>query len=183
MHFSLPMTFSTQTLIFIGVGLVVLFLLLLALAGRLARRRPTRRARGYARRTTTRSKRRDHGAEVASRHGKARSPEWHRVEKEHLLHEPACAACGYQGPGLQVHHIKPFHLHPSLELDPTNLITLCEIRGRDHHLLLGHLDEWESYNPNVRSDVKHFYGKSAEQIRSSSAWQKAVAKRPGLVKR
>ena len=94
------------------------------------------------------------------------------------MYEPGCAACGYRGQGLQVHHIKPFHLHPTLELDPRNLITLCEVKGRDHHLLLGHLDEWESYNVNVRRDVKHYYGKTALHIRSDVAWLKEVARRP-----
>ncbi len=112
------------------------------------------------------------------RHGTARSPQWSRVEKEHLMREPACVACGYRGHGLQVHHVKPFHLHPNLELDPRNLITLCEVKGRDHHLLLGHLDELESYNVNVREDVKRYHGKSADHIRGDAAWQKAVAKRP-----
>jgi 5-methylcytosine-specific restriction endonuclease McrA len=79
---------------------------------------------------------------------------------------------------LQVHHIKPFHLHPHLELEPTNLITLCEVKGRDHHLLLGHLDEWASYNERVREDVKRHHGKSANQIRADKAWQQAVARRP-----
>jgi len=121
---------------------------------------------------------RDHGARVARRHGHKRSPEWHRVAKEHLLREPACVACGYRGRGLQVHHIKPFHLHPDLELDPHNLITLCEIKSRDHHLLLGHLDDWEAYNPNVRHDVKRFYNKNATQIRADPTWQEEVQRRP-----
>lgn len=120
----------------------------------------------------------DHGARIARRYGLGRSPEWPRVEKEHLRREPACVACGYRGRKLQVHHIKPFHLHPQLELDPQNLITLCAARGREHHLLLGHLDEWESYNEHVRADVRHFYRKTAAQIRSDSAWQKKMAQRP-----
>lgn len=94
------------------------------------------------------------------------------------MREPACMACGHRGRGLQVHHIKPFHLHPNLELDPNNLITLCEIKGREHHLLLGHLDDWESYNPNVRADVKHFHKKSDSQIRADPTWQKKMLHRP-----
>jgi 5-methylcytosine-specific restriction endonuclease McrA len=120
----------------------------------------------------------DHGAHIAKKHGLIRSPEWARVEKEHLQREPACAACGYRGRKLQVHHVKPFHLHPQLELDPRNLITLCAARGREHHLLLGHLDEWASYNEHIRTDVKRFYHKSAAQIRADLAWQKKMAQRP-----
>lgn len=120
----------------------------------------------------------DYGAHVAKQHGHDRSPQWARVAKEHRLREPACVACGYKGKKLQVHHIKPFHLHPQLELDPHNLITLCEAKGRDHHLLLGHLDAWDSYNEHIRDDVKHFYRKTAAQIRADIAWQKKMAQRP-----
>ena len=120
----------------------------------------------------------DHGAHIAKTHGVARSPEWSRVQKEHLKREPACAACGYRGRKVQVHHVKPFHLHPQLELDPNNLITLCCARGREHHLLLGHLDEWASFNENIRADVKRFYHKTSAQIRADIAWQKKMAKRP-----
>lgn len=94
------------------------------------------------------------------------------------MREPTCAACGHTGLGVQVHHIKPFHLHPNLELDPDNLITLCEVKGREHHLLLGHLDNWESYNVNVRADVKRFHKKSEKEIRAHPDWLKAVLHRP-----
>jgi len=123
-------------------------------------------------------KRRDYGAHVARQNGHERSPQWQRVRREHLLREPACVACGRKGRGLQVHHIKPFHLHPRLELDPRNLITLCEGRGRDHHLLLGHLSSWESYNEHVRDDARRFYRKTGAQIRADSHWQKKVKLRP-----
>jgi 5-methylcytosine-specific restriction protein A len=134
--------------------------------------------KGWRNKSRSMFKKVDHGAEIARRFGHERSPEWPRVEKEHLLREPACVACGHKGQGLQVHHIKPFHLHPHLELDPDNLITLCEIKGREHHLLLGHLDEWESYNVHVRHDVRHFYRKSATHIRADSDWQKKMMQRP-----
>ncbi len=120
----------------------------------------------------------DYGAHIARAHGRERSPEWSRVAKEHRLREPACMACGYKGRKLQVHHIKPFHLHPHLELDPHNLITLCEARGRDHHLLLGHLGTWDSYNEHIRDDVKRFYRKTAAQIKADIAWQKKMTQRP-----
>lgn len=120
----------------------------------------------------------DHGAYVARKHGRERSPQWPRVEHEHRLREPACAVCGYKGKHIQVHHIKPFHLHPHLELDPNNLITLCCAKGRDHHLLLGHLDSWHSYNEQVRVDARHFHHQTAAQIRADKHWQKKMALRP-----
>jgi hypothetical protein len=175
MHISLASTLSSQTVAIVFAILIVLVLLVGVIGGQRTRR-TRRRGPTQARRRS--SKRHDHGARIAALHGHKRSPEWSRVEKEHLLREPACVACGYQGKGVQVHHVKPFHLHPQLELDPSNLITLCEVQGRDHHLLLGHLDEWESYNVHIREDVKHFHRKTADQIRADPAWQKKVTQRP-----
>jgi 5-methylcytosine-specific restriction endonuclease McrA len=170
-----------STLIVILVAVLVIGLILRILFAFRHRRRtgvPPRRRRGGRPALRTHAGRPDHGGLVARRHGHERSPEWSRVEKEHLQHEPACRVCGYEGRGVQVHHIKPFHLHPNLELDPNNLITLCEIKGRDHHLLIGHLDDWESYNPNVRDDTKRYHKESDQQIRANPAWLKEVAHRP-----
>src|ERR1035437_1990816 len=61
----------------------------------------------------------------------SRSPEWPRVERLYRKLFPACAACG-SSKRPQVHHMKSFSQHPELELDPTNLITLC--MDNDCHL-------------------------------------------------
>lgn len=81
-----------------------------------------------------------------------RSPEWITTRKKHLESHPSCAACGKTKMiGLQVHHKKPFHLHPELELEPSNLMTLCD--DPQCHLLIGHLDNFKSYNPNAEDDA------------------------------
>jgi 5-methylcytosine-specific restriction protein A len=85
----------------------------------------------------------DHGMAVA---GKPRSGRWPKVMASHLAKHPTCAACGSKR-DLNVHHIKPYHLAPSLELDPENLITLC----RTHHISIGHLDTWAGFNPVARA--------------------------------
>lgn len=78
-----------------------------------------------------------------------RSPEWPRVRAEHLAVEPKCRWCGGTA-SLAVHHIAPFHLFPQRELDPTNLITLCETSGKGCHFERGHLGvSWSDYNPQV----------------------------------
>lgn len=73
-----------------------------------------------------------------------RSPKWGAVRRKHLLDNPLCVACGGDK-DLQVHHIKPFHLYPPLELDPENLITLCEASGRECHFRFGHGFNWKWY--------------------------------------
>lgn len=84
-----------------------------------------------------------------------RAGAWPRVRREHLAREPACAACG-RAKDLEVHHIRPYHEHPELELDDGNLITLC---ADPCHLLFGHLCDYRSWNPGVREDAKAFLRK------------------------
>lgn len=57
--------------------------------------------------------------------GKKRSSKWDKVRDDFIKLNPSCAVCG-STKNLQVHHKKPFHLFPELELDVNNLVTLCE---------------------------------------------------------
>jgi 5-methylcytosine-specific restriction enzyme A len=77
-----------------------------------------------------------------------RSPHWGRVRAAHLKDHPCCACCG-GAVMLQVHHVRPFHVHPELELDPANLITLCEVPNRHCHYTQGHNWDWKDWNPDV----------------------------------
>lgn len=81
---------------------------------------------------------------------RTRSPKWATVREAHLKVNPACRACG-QRDKLNVHHIRPFHLFPELELEPTNLVTLCEDgpSNLNCHLVFGHGGNWTWYNPRV----------------------------------
>jgi 5-methylcytosine-specific restriction endonuclease McrA len=85
-----------------------------------------------------------------------RSPHWPRVRAQWLAHHPTCAACGGTL-NIEVHHKKPFHLFPALELDPKNFLTLCEPMGIEHHLKVGHTiggkSSWKIYNVNVVADA------------------------------
>lgn len=86
--------------------------------------------------------------------GKKRSSDWPKVRAEHLKKNSTCAVCDGKAK-LEVHHIKPFHEHPELELDPNNLITLCESKnnGINCHLAFGHLGHYQAANPTVRRDA------------------------------
>lgn len=83
-----------------------------------------------------------------------RSPEWGRVARAFVRAHPACGVCAAKS-DLQVHHVKPFHSHPKLELVPANLVVLC----RRCHLFVGHLGNWQSHNPRVRVDVRSWASK------------------------
>ena len=96
-------------------------------------------------------------------HGKKRSDKWPKVRKAHIKNHPACEVCGDKK-SPQVHHVRPFHLHPELELEDSNLITLCEGEERNCHRLFGHLENWKSVNKDVRRDAK--------------IWSSKIKKRP-----
>jgi hypothetical protein len=82
-----------------------------------------------------------------------RSDHWPKVRAEHLKDHPVCEVCGGAA-SIEVHHIRPFHLHPELELDQNNLITLCESKndGVNCHLWFGHIGNFKSFNVNVLAD-------------------------------
>jgi 5-methylcytosine-specific restriction protein A len=88
--------------------------------------------------------------------GKSRSPKWRKVRKDHLAIFPYCSICGGEEK-VEVHHIQSFATHPELELDPHNLITLCESKhlGINCHLFVGHLGNFENINPNVIEDARY----------------------------
>lgn len=99
---------------------------------------------------------------------KDRSSKWPTFRKHVLEKHPFCAYCGGTEK-LQVHHIAPFHLHPELELDETNVIVLCEKPETDHHLHIGHLGNFRSEgNPNVVEDCK----KNEVKLRKLGTWGK-----------
>ncbi len=81
----------------------------------------------------------------------ARASQWSKVRKAYLKAYPTCAVCDSKKK-LQVHHIIPFAEDKSLELEPSNLITLCS----RCHLLFGHFGSYKKYNPNVREDAEWF---------------------------
>jgi 5-methylcytosine-specific restriction protein A len=99
-----------------------------------------------------------------ARPGQRRSSDWPRVRAEHLSQQPECAVCGGREK-LEVHHLQPFHLQPELELDPANLITLCEAKrsGANCHLLFGHLGNFRSFNRDARADALRWRTKLASR--------------------
>lgn len=66
----------------------------------------------------------------------------------------SCRCCGRRDT-LNVHHIKPFHIDESLELEFDNLVTLC----REHHFHIGHKDNWKDSNSNVCGDCDRMRAK------------------------
>jgi hypothetical protein len=87
-----------------------------------------------------------------------RSPLWNAVRDRWINTNPECACCGRRE-NLSAHHIRPFHLFPELELEISNLITLCEGGPINCHYLAGHAGRsWSHYSQNIALAV--------EQVRS-----------------
>ena len=79
--------------------------------------------------------------------GAKRSDDWPSFRKRNI-HEK-CDICG-KGLFLELHHIKPYHKFPELELRLENIVTLC----RRHHLEWGHYFSWSSWNDRILDDIK-----------------------------
>ena len=107
--------------------------------------------------------------------GGTRSPHWPAVEHAFRKKFPSCAACGSKKK-INVHHKKPFHLHPEFELDPNNLISLC--MDNECHLKVGHGGNFKAYNPEVVTDsTTVFAGKKNLKIILEQVSAKAKADR------
>jgi hypothetical protein len=78
--------------------------------------------------------------------GVPRSPQWPKKEKEFKSAHPECSCCLSKN-NLQVHHKKPYHTNPELELVDSNLMTVC----RYCHFVICHENNWS----NVVVDVEH----------------------------
>lgn len=86
--------------------------------------------------------------------GAPRSSRWPAVRAQFIRHNPYCAACG-RTETLEAHHVVPFQKAPELELEPGNLVSLC----RTCHFVFGHLQDWNSWNPQVREDAAKYMEK------------------------
>lgn len=95
---------------------------------------------------------------------KPRSSHWEPLRNAVVKDHPFCAFCGYTF-HLNVHHIRPFHLHPELELERNNLIVLGEAcPSGNHHYLIGHFLNWHKFNPAVVLDATRFLGAISKAI-------------------
>ena len=86
--------------------------------------------------------------------GARRSSGWTRFRRSIIAETPQCSVCG-STQKLEVHHIIPFHIDPERELDPTNIVVLCESGklGVICHRFFGHLGDYKLYNKDVLMDA------------------------------
>ena len=132
----------------------------------------------------------DLGEIISINHGAGpRSPHWHLVEKEFIANNPKCSAClpSSSNYGINVHHIHPYHIcillgRPDLELDTRNLITLCSTEegktSYHHHIVLGHLDDFQLNNDNVIEDITRYQGIEGKALLQESDFKQRIDARP-----
>ena len=85
--------------------------------------------------------------------GNKRSAAWKGLRNKIVNEVGMCEVCG-KDTNLVLHHKIPFHVNPSLELEESNLIVLCENDNLNCHLIFGHLGNWNKYNSDIDHDVK-----------------------------
>lgn len=93
--------------------------------------------------------------------GVPRASDWMQWRKQHI--HTTCDFCGTKRTllkPLQLHHCYPYHLDPSKEKDRNNVVTLCQ----PCHIRVGHLMNFQSYNPDIKSDIE--------------VWTKKIENRP-----
>ena len=87
-----------------------------------------------------------------------RSACWKKTRAEYIGQHPACEFCGEKA--TQVHHIKPYHLYPELECEPSNLLSVC-----DHcHLRFAHGGDYRAYNPHAMEDAALMSKRRKERV-------------------
>lgn len=91
--------------------------------------------------------------------GTPRSPKWPAL-RAHFIRGKCCQGCEATR-DLEAHHVVPYHIDPSRELDENNLICLC----RECHFQLGHLRDWSASNPYVWYDATVYLQRLREFVR------------------
>jgi hypothetical protein len=127
----------------------------------------------------------DFGAHAASERGLMRSPHWGTLENWIRSHYgDVCEVTGL-GP-VQIHHEYPFHDcilagRPELELTLENLHRLYS-GGHDaaqgHHLIVGHLRDYRSYNPQLSDCIAKWKGMNVDQIQALPEWKTFSSAKP-----
>lgn len=96
-----------------------------------------------------------------------RSPKWPAFEKRIIEAHPFCSFCGQIESKVKLvgHHIQPYHLHPDLELEESNILVVGETcTTGNHHLLLCHYGNWSKWNPDARHLAELFLKNIQEKV-------------------
>ena len=82
---------------------------------------------------------------------RGRHSKWPALVKRFKAEKRTCVVSGLKTT-LEVHHLKPYHLFPELELEWDNL----RLIARPFHYLFGHFCNWTDYNPDFDLQVETY---------------------------
>lgn len=71
--------------------------------------------------------------------------------RDNFVKNKKCSVC-CSSKDLEVHHKKPVHDYPELELDEKNLVVLCS----RCHFCIGHLYNYSMYNDDIDNAILYF---------------------------
>lgn len=80
----------------------------------------------------------------------ARSSAWASFRNKNI--KGKCEICDSRF-FLELHHVKPYHLFPELELDPNNVVTAC----RKHHFEFCHFFDWKKFNKDIKNHIEQIH--------------------------
>ena len=73
---------------------------------------------------------------------------WNKLKQKYLQENPKCEWCGQDAD--TVHHIIPVHVNRDLEMEESNLMSLCDNRTRKCHFIVAHYCHWVKYNDKIK---------------------------------
>ena len=107
-------------------------------------------------------------SEAFQTQGSRRHPLWQSC-RDNFVKNKKCSVC-CSDKDLEVHHKKPVHEYPELELEEKNLVVLCS----RCHFFIGHLYNYATYNDDVDNAILYFRllikRAKARLRRRSSSW-------------
>ncbi len=119
--------------------------------------------------------------DVLIKHELQRSRKWSSFRKRIIKQRNG--VCEFSGvtTDLEAHHIVPFHIgvllgKPHLELEERNIIILSG-SPVNYHLLIGHLNSFQSFNPFISKCTELAHLNNTE-IKNNSIWRELRDNRP-----
>jgi hypothetical protein len=120
-------------------------------------------------------------ASILEKHELKRSYKWPSFRKKIIKERGGVCELSGATSDLEAHHIFPFHLcvllgRPELELDKRNIIILSG-GPINYHLLLGHLNSFQSYNASIMN-MQEYGDSTAQEIKTHKEWSLLREYRP-----
>jgi len=75
-----------------------------------------------------------------------------KAKRAYVKEHGECAICG-NTKDLEVHHIVPVHIDPTMACSPENFVSLCDWRNHGCHYVFGH---YRNFRTKYNNDIVNF---------------------------